>query len=79
MFDEVHNFGTFCNQSDKAGDNIMAAVIVVATNINAYMILVDVELRQVGQAPQHSEQAVEPKQHASCAAGITARAAPILM
>lgn len=43
----------------------MQETTVPTSNMMAYMILVEVEFRQEGQAAQHNEQAVLPQHHAS--------------
>lgn len=57
---------------------MMQATKVPMKSITAYMMRVVVEFRADGHALQHSEHAVEPKQHAAEAAHIGAvRRAPI--
>lgn len=56
---------TFLSVSCKPGERVIQAAIVPNSNIKAYIILVDVELRHDGQALQHNEQAALPQQQAS--------------
>nr|CAI5866004.1 unnamed protein product [Callosobruchus analis] len=56
---------TFLRTPSSPGDNVMQAAIVPTNNINAYMILVEVEFLHDGHAEQHKEQAALPQQHAS--------------
>jgi hypothetical protein len=44
----------------------MHAAIVPSSNITAYIMRVDVELRHDGHAEQHRLHAALPQQHASC-------------
>ena len=46
------------------GLSMRQAVTVPTRSISAYMMRVVVELRELGQAAQHKEHAVLPKQHA---------------
>lgn len=56
---------TFRSTSCRPGANVMQAAIVPMSNINAYMILVDVEFLHDGHALQHKEHAALPQQHAN--------------
>jgi hypothetical protein len=57
--------GTCFKASCNPGARVMAATIVVANSIIAYIKRVDVLFRHEGHAEQHSEQAVPVQQQAS--------------
>lgn len=57
---------TFLSVSCSPGASVMQAATVPSRSITAYMMRVDVELRQDGHAEQHRPHAALPQQHANC-------------